>query len=555
MSKNTNIADLINYISVDESGNVVLTTGGQVATQSYVTTAISNLVNAAPSTLDTLNELAAALGNDANFATTVTNSIATKLPLSGGTLTGVLQIRHDGGSSADAVIRLRGTNSTARTTRLQFEDYNGTLADGFIDFKIPTAGVANSATLSLGINSAGLTFNSTNAATFSNSVTSTRYILTPSGSSAIYNIIDATSTYTGSYIIQAGGGSAGFGGAIIAYGHSHASKPGWITAGISAGSGGKFSVNNQGNGAGTDIFTVDATGPAAFSSTLTASGVRSINGGVDGTYQDAFVGVYSSNNNEQNAIQTAVSSGASLSGFRFQASNGGGSAGRTTVLDLTRDRSIFYNSVGIGTTSPNYALHVSSSSEFQIAFTRSSINKTWALGMDSNAVYLYNVTNGVLPFYVMNNGNFLIGTTTDNSSFKLQVNGTIRTAGLSITDNYSAQFTTDSSWTSFQNVIPANTLNPYETYLIEIRWEYNGATYAPYYANASFLFKPVPTNSTGTNNAIDLQTSCHIGGNYIISVAQQNFSNASCGGLALKLSWSSSAPSYVLVKAKRIAIQ
>lgn len=78
MSKNTNIADLINYISVDGSGNVVLTTGGQIATQSYVATAVSNLVNAAPSTLDTLNELAAALGNDANFATTVTTSIATK---------------------------------------------------------------------------------------------------------------------------------------------------------------------------------------------------------------------------------------------------------------------------------------------------------------------------------------------------------------------------------------------------------------------------------------------------------------------------------------------
>ena len=46
------------------------------------------LVDSAPSTLNTLNELAAALGDDPNFATTVTNSIATKLPLSGGTLTG-----------------------------------------------------------------------------------------------------------------------------------------------------------------------------------------------------------------------------------------------------------------------------------------------------------------------------------------------------------------------------------------------------------------------------------------------------------------------------------
>ena len=49
---------------------------------------VALIVDAAPSTLDTLNELAAALGDDANFSTTVTNSIATKLPLAGGTITG-----------------------------------------------------------------------------------------------------------------------------------------------------------------------------------------------------------------------------------------------------------------------------------------------------------------------------------------------------------------------------------------------------------------------------------------------------------------------------------
>jgi len=51
---------------------------------------IDALVDSAPGTLDTLNELAAALGDDANFSTTVTNSIATKLPLAGGTMTGSL---------------------------------------------------------------------------------------------------------------------------------------------------------------------------------------------------------------------------------------------------------------------------------------------------------------------------------------------------------------------------------------------------------------------------------------------------------------------------------
>ena len=62
----------------------------QVATTAFVGTAVSNLVAAAPSTLDTLNELATALGNDAAFSTTVTNSIATKLPLAGGTMSGAI---------------------------------------------------------------------------------------------------------------------------------------------------------------------------------------------------------------------------------------------------------------------------------------------------------------------------------------------------------------------------------------------------------------------------------------------------------------------------------
>jgi len=62
----------------------------QVATTAFVGTAVSNLVASAPAALDTLNELATALGNDAAFSTTVTNSIATKLPLAGGTMTGAI---------------------------------------------------------------------------------------------------------------------------------------------------------------------------------------------------------------------------------------------------------------------------------------------------------------------------------------------------------------------------------------------------------------------------------------------------------------------------------
>ena len=48
------------------------------ATQSYVQTQITGLVDSAPAALDTLNELAAAINDDANFSTTITNSLATK---------------------------------------------------------------------------------------------------------------------------------------------------------------------------------------------------------------------------------------------------------------------------------------------------------------------------------------------------------------------------------------------------------------------------------------------------------------------------------------------
>ena len=55
----------------------------QIANTEFVQTAISNLVDSAPETLNTLNELGAALGNDPNFATTITNSIAGKISKTG----------------------------------------------------------------------------------------------------------------------------------------------------------------------------------------------------------------------------------------------------------------------------------------------------------------------------------------------------------------------------------------------------------------------------------------------------------------------------------------
>jgi hypothetical protein len=79
-------SDLTNFDADTLDGKQLATIESEY--QTFANTAAANVVDSAPGTLDTLNELAAALGDDPNFATTVTNSIATKMPLAGGTFTG-----------------------------------------------------------------------------------------------------------------------------------------------------------------------------------------------------------------------------------------------------------------------------------------------------------------------------------------------------------------------------------------------------------------------------------------------------------------------------------
>ena len=118
----------------------------RVATTAFVSTAIANLIDSSPSTLNTLNELASALGDDPNFATTVTNSIATKLPLAGGTLTGNLSVTGDLTlSDVSPSINFTDSNDNpdfsifANTGELKFKDDTNEIvrmkinADGHVD--------------------------------------------------------------------------------------------------------------------------------------------------------------------------------------------------------------------------------------------------------------------------------------------------------------------------------------------------------------------------------------------------------------------------------------
>ena len=70
------------------ASNSATKVASQQSIKAYVDAEVAGVVNSAPAALDTLNELAAALGDDANYAATTATSIGTKLPKSGGQMTG-----------------------------------------------------------------------------------------------------------------------------------------------------------------------------------------------------------------------------------------------------------------------------------------------------------------------------------------------------------------------------------------------------------------------------------------------------------------------------------
>jgi len=153
----------IQNITNDKVANQSWVSSRGYATTGYVDTAVSNLVDSAPGALNTLNELAAALGDDANFSTTVTNNIGAvndridaevlpqvtsnaeiidnnrnaindlgnaiddKLSLSGGTLSGDLTVGSIGRTS-DTVVRSLADQSY----KCGFEAYGNGQGTGYV---------------------------------------------------------------------------------------------------------------------------------------------------------------------------------------------------------------------------------------------------------------------------------------------------------------------------------------------------------------------------------------------------------------------------------------
>ena len=107
----------------------------QIATTAYVQTELTDLIGGAPGALDTLNELATALSNDASYSTTITTALATKLPLAGGTMTGAIAM----GTS-----KITGLGTPTASTDASTKAY--------VDTMLPLAGGTMSGAIAMGTN-------------------------------------------------------------------------------------------------------------------------------------------------------------------------------------------------------------------------------------------------------------------------------------------------------------------------------------------------------------------------------------------------------------------
>ena len=278
--------------------NCTVSTAG-LASTSYVTTQINNLIDSAPGALNTLNELAAAIGDDANYATTITNALAGKsstshnhsgvyanashshsyLPLSGGTLDGgtntTLQVRADNEGVAKVEVG-RSTDGSQGTGVLELTQ-DGSYGGGM------SYNGDNSPSFASGETADWITFYGMNAGTrtevFGYSYASTGAV-----------------TFNGA-LTWSGGGSAN---ANTAYTHSQAAH---------APSNANYITNNNQltNGAGYTTNVGDITGVTAGTgmSGGGSSGTVTLNCSIVNTWRGISDSV-STTNNSVSASQTAV---------------------------------------------------------------------------------------------------------------------------------------------------------------------------------------------------------------------------------------------------------
>ena len=135
---NLDVEDLVNVsVSSLASGETLTWNGSAWVNTNLTTTITASIIDSAPATLDTLNEIAAALGDDADFANTIANTIATKQDIVSGVsdteigyldgVTSAIQTQIDGKiSRTDGTVTSANTSATVvRNITLSTSDPSG----------------------------------------------------------------------------------------------------------------------------------------------------------------------------------------------------------------------------------------------------------------------------------------------------------------------------------------------------------------------------------------------------------------------------------------------
>jgi hypothetical protein len=289
-------------------------------------------------------------------------------------------------------------------------------------------------------------------------------------------LLNETSTYAGSFVLQAGGGSPGFGGAITMYGHSHATYPGSVYIGTSSSSGGSiiFGTDNAISPSGSERARIDASGRLLVGTSTSVSNVYVASSAFQQTVQVAtatnsyangftalnysavgYASVLTLGLSKNNTLgsDTAISSGDDLGIINFVGNDGTnfrsgafvtatcdgavstGDLPTRLVFSTTADgasspterlRITSAGLVGIGTGSPSASLHVIGGGKFASSTTSGSIVQ--AQNSDLSSLGYFGVegsTGGVTLTGTLANSTF-ISSGASGTPLQFGTNGVIR---------------------------------------------------------------------------------------------------------------------------------
>jgi hypothetical protein len=362
------------------SGLATPTATADAATKGYVDTSISNLVASAPSTLDTLNELAAALGNDASFSTTITTSIGTKLSKSGGTMTGAIAM----GTS-----KITGMGDPTAAQDAATKNYIDTLYGSTVAAATSAASAAASATAaatsatSAATQATAAATSATSAAASATaaatSATSSSTYATNSGNSATAAATSATSaaasataaaTSAASAATQATNASASATAAATSATSANASATAAATSATSSAT----SATSSANSASAALTSANSAATSATSSATSAtSSATTYN-----TYKTYYLGTFASApslDNQGNALINGATYFNSATNTMYVYSTG---TTTWTAISTTG-----YSAPTIGSTTIGSGATVSTLTSVNLATSTVSADPTTALGIAS----------------------------------------------------------------------------------------------------------------------------------------------------------------------------